>query len=69
MNVQKMGSSLYYFNKGKKMRQAISISMDKDLIDEVDERRGNMPRSQYIELLIFGLLYKEESGEGVQGYA
>lgn len=52
------------------VKKIISISIDPGLVEEVDMRRGNLPRSQFIERLIFGLFHKREENIGeVLGYA
>jgi metal-responsive CopG/Arc/MetJ family transcriptional regulator len=53
------------------MKKIISISLERELIDVIDERKGLISRSQFIEtLLLHRVGSEEEKKEGVvMGYA
>jgi len=50
------------------MKKIFSFSFDEALVEEIDDRRGNMNRSMFIERLLRGLLAREEE-EDYTGYA
>lgn len=50
------------------MKKRFTISLEEDLCDEIDENRGLISRSTYIEHLLFGVTRKGKE-EAVHGYA
>lgn len=49
------------------MRTRITVTLDSDLLEEIDERRGLIPRSRFVEQLLLGV-WQEEKEEVVRGY-
>ena len=37
---------------GRKVKVPITLSLDEDLVESIDGRRGLVPRSRYVEALI-----------------
>jgi len=51
-------------------RRRITISVHPCWVDEIDELRGNMPRSVFIERAVAGALHTEDDdSEVLVGYA
>lgn len=50
------------------MRAKITISMDENLIAKIDEERGLIPRSRFVEQLLLGA-WNKKKGKEVGGYA
>ena len=44
------------------MKQRITLTLDEDLVEEIDEKRGDVPRSRFVERLLFGVWKKEKDG-------
>lgn len=51
------------------MKKPITITLNDGLVDEIDEKRGLIPRSRFVELLILRILSEEKKEEEVRGYA
>lgn len=51
------------------MKKPITITLNEGLIDEIDEKRGLIPRSRFVELLVLRILSEEKKEEVVMGYA
>lgn len=49
------------------MKQRITLTLEADLVEEIDEARGLIPRSRFVEQLLFGAWKKEKTE--VRGYA
>lgn len=53
------------------MRKRITLSLDENLTDKIDDARGDIPRSRYVESLLlcaFSAAVADEEAE-VGGYA
>ena len=42
------------------MRTRITVTLNSDLVEEIDETRGDIPRSRFVERLLFGAWKKEK---------
>ena len=51
------------------MKKPITITLNEGLVEEIDEKRGAVPRSCFIELLMRRLLTEEKEEEVPAGYA
>jgi metal-responsive CopG/Arc/MetJ family transcriptional regulator len=58
------------------MKARITLTLDSDLVEEIDETRGDVPRSRFVERLLLetwkasGMWKKKkELAKEVQGYA
>ena len=60
---------LAYYSYDEKMKKAISITLEGAMVEEIDEKRGAVPRSRFIELLILRAAREEKKEEAVSGYA
>lgn len=60
---------LAYYSYDEKMKKAISITLEGEMVEEIDEKRGAVPRSRFIELLILRTAREEKKEEAVRGYA
>lgn len=51
------------------MREAVTISLDVRLLEEIDRRKGRLSRSRFIEDIILGYLPPIQHEVEVGGYA
>jgi len=58
-----------YYSYDEKMKKPISITLEGDLLEEIEEKRGLIPRSQFIECLLLRTFREEKKEEAVRGYA
>lgn len=50
-------------------KHRITLTLDGELVDEIDAARGLISRSRFVEHLLFGAWKKAKKGEVVRGYA
>lgn len=60
---------LAYYSYDEKMKKAISITLEGEMVEEIDEKRGIIPRSRFIECLLLRTFREEKKEEVVRGYA
>jgi len=46
--------------KPSKLRDTIRLTIDRELVDELDRRRGSVSRSQYTEMALSAALQREQ---------
>jgi len=51
------------------MKPRVCITLGKELLEEIEEKRGMIPRSQFIECLLLQTFREREKEEVVGGYA
>jgi metal-responsive CopG/Arc/MetJ family transcriptional regulator len=58
------------------MKTRVTLTLDSDFVEEVDETRGDISRSRFVEKLLLGAwkatgMWKKrkENATGVEGYA
>jgi len=47
------------------MKRAVTLTLSEDLVEEIDEKRGVIPRSRFVEMLILRIFGEEDEEEEV----